>query len=496
MQIIKLISLSGTLLCSLISLHAQNINPNSDEIFKEDEVTEIRMTMSDGDKTTLHAEENRYADLYMSTAVTFTNSELDDVLVSNVGVRLRGNTARDHDKRSYKIDFTEYDGEKFEGHKKLNLKPEVNDPALVRELLTMRLFRKMGVPAPRVGPAALYINEEYMGVYLMVEQIDDEFVDRRFGHEEGFLYKCAYSATLESASQTSDVDLYTSKMNESQDTRAELSNFVNVLNNTAESNFEEEIEKVFNVDRFLRYLAVEAITGHWDGYSYLCNNYYLFYDAQTSLVEFIAYDTDNTWGIDWIGRDWANRDLNHFYRNNQQRPLVSEILKVPSYNTQYYAYLHELFDHFFTEEYLYPRFDELENILLPYVTMDTYFDDSFGFSSGDFSNAFDYTNNQQAKYGLRDYVETRRSSGIGSIPELVLQSRELSALNIYPNPSAGGQFNLKNGAFINSHPRLFDISGVEFPVSIEGNTGAIQTPDTPGVYFLHLEGRVYPLIVK
>jgi len=203
-----------------LCIHAQNtsINPGKDELYREDEVTEVRITISDSDNISLHAEENRWLDIYVSADIVFSNSKLDQVKISNAGLRLRGNTARGHNKRSYKIDFKEFGGEKFESYKKINLKPNVNDPAHIRELISMHLYRLMNVLAPRVAPTVVYINEEFKGVYLNIEQIDDEFIDKRFDTEAGFLYKCAYSATLEDDGQINDLELYDVKMNEETDT--------------------------------------------------------------------------------------------------------------------------------------------------------------------------------------------------------------------------------------------------------------------------------------
>jgi len=301
----------------------------------------------------------------------------------------------------------------------------------------MHLYRLMNVLAPRVAPTVVYINEEFKGVYLNIEQIDDEFIDKRFDTEAGFLYKCAYSATLEDDGQINDLELYNVKMNEEIDTRSELNHFVGILNNSTDANFRTEIESVFGIDGFLRQMAVEAIIGHWDGYSYLNNNYYLYYNPGTSLFEFIAYDTDNTFGIDWVGRDWATRDLTHFYRHNQARPLSSRLLEVDEYRDRYYYYLGRLFDEYFTEAYLFPKFDFYKELLKPFVEKDIYFYDSFDFSYQDFLNAFEYESNKQAKYGLKDFVQTRRITGIPLIPKIALGQRSENEFNIYPNPTDG-----------------------------------------------------------
>ncbi|MBT5507268.1 MAG: T9SS type A sorting domain-containing protein [Flammeovirgaceae bacterium] len=435
MKIFFFFSFSIFTLC----IHGQNasINPGKDELYREDEVTEVRITISDSDNILLHAEENRWLDIYVSADIVFSNSKLDKVKISNAGLRLRGNTARGHNKRSYKIDFKEFGGEKFESYKKINLKPNVNDPAHIRELISMHLYRLMNVLAPRVAPTVVYINEEFKGVYLNIEQIDDEFIDKRFDTEAGFLYKCAYSATLEDDGQINDLELYNVKMNEEIDTRSELNHFVGILNNSTDANFRTEIESVFGIDGFLRQMAVEAIIGHWDGYSYLNNNYYLYYNPDNSLFEFIAYDTDNTFGIDWVGRDWATRDLTHFYRHNQARPLSSRLLEVDEYRDRYYYYLGRLFDEYFTEAYLFPKFDFYKELLKPFVEKDIYFYDSFDFSYQDFLNAFEYESNKQAKYGLKDFVQTRRITGIPLIPKIALGQRSENEFNVYPNPTDG-----------------------------------------------------------
>lgn len=479
-------------------LFGQEFNPGEDEIFREDEVTEIHVTFAEADKAFLLASENRFSETYVTADVTFNNSILENAMVSNVGIRLRGNTARGHLKKSFKIDFREFGGGKFFNHKKINLKPNVNDPSHVRELLTMKLYRQMDVPAPRVAPAALYFNEEYMGVYLMIEQIDDEFVDRRFGHEDGFLYKCSFGATLENSGRLLDEELYESKMNEENDTRAELQAFAEVLNNTTDEDFRSEIQQVFQVDRFIRQLAVEAVTGHWDGYSYLNNNYYLFYDDRSGKFEFIAYDTDNTWGIDWVSRDWATRDLNHFHRHGHARPLTSRILDVPEYRNRYHACLNKVFSLYFTEGELFPLLNDLEELLDPYVENDERFDVSFGFSQDDFRRSFDYFDDGHVEYGLREFIETRRNTGLGSVPEVDMGFCNFQDISVYPNPSSGGQFRIVAKENSNPEVKVYDTYGKPVPHSRISQENLPETIEinSPGTYLIQVDSKVFRVIVN
>lgn len=173
-------------------------------------------------------------------------------------------------------------------------------------------------------------------------------------------------------------------------------------------------------------MAVEAIIGHWDGYSWFNNNYYLFYNPNNMKFEFIPYDSDNTFGVDFTDNDWGIRDLNHFYKYDEKRPLVSKILNVEVYKNSYYHYLNILFEEYFIENYLFPKFNFFKELLKTHVQNDTYFDDAFGFSYQDFLNAFEYDSKEPATYGMKGYIDTRRLSGINQIPKDVNQMPKLN----------------------------------------------------------------------
>ena len=459
---IKFVFLTSLLFA--IVINAQNPNPGEDAVYLEREVTEIRIVMSVKDNELIHAEENRLEEIYVPSEISISNSMLDNVIATGAGVRLRGNSSRSHDKRPYKIDFKEFEGSKFEGYKKFNLKPNVNDPSIIRELLAMHMYRLMDVPSIRVTLATVYINNAFKGIYLNTEQIDDEFVDSRFGHEDGFLYKCSQGANLQDDDQVFSNDIYESKINKDEDTRAELNNFVKILNNTSSSSFKTEIEKVFNVDNYLRQMAVEAVLGHWDGYSYNTNNFYLFYDAQTELIEFIPYDADNTWGIDFYGnRDWGTRNLLSFYRGDKPRPLSTRILEVQEYKELYVDYLKKMYEDYFTKDYLEPLFDHYENLLKPFIEVDDDYKLAFDFTNEDFSSSFDYGTKKHVKYGLRGFLETRRSTGWDLILKVV--GAKNWDVMIYPNPSNDPRFSFVS--FGVPFVRIYNIYGKSAPHKID-----------------------------
>lgn len=496
--------LFALLILSCSKLTAQNINPGTDAIFRTDELAIIKLTLLPEDKAFLLHPDNTDSEVYLPATFQMINSQMDTILAKQVGVRLRGNTSRTHNKKPFKIDFREFDGSKFYGYKKFNLKPNVNDPSQIREPLTLQFYREMGVPAARSHPLALYMNDEYMGVYINVEQIDDEFLNLRFGHEEGFLYKCSWGANLIDNGQVFNTSTFESEINEEIDTRAEIDHFVEVLNSTSDANFSTAIEAVFNVESYLKQLAVEALLGHWDGYSYNMNNYYLFYNGQTGKVEFFPYDVDNTWGIDWLGEDWATRDLRQWAKSGEARPLTKRILNVPAYREIYIQHLTTLVENYFNEVYLNPILDSHKALLTEAVEGDTYFDDSFAFTHNDFLNSYTIgMTDNHVDYGVLEYLHARMESAIEQLPELVTGLSENPEVvnQIYPNPSVAERTYLYSGSILLSNPVVYSSSGMRVPVNATPVTSqqweiSLPQQSPKGLYLIHVNQKIIRWVYK
>ena len=122
-------------------------------------------------------------------SVNFSNYWIDQSLDS-VGFRLRGNTSRQADKKSFKLDFNHFQrGRDFYGIEKLNLNGEHNDPSIIRSKLSWDIFEDIGMPATRASHAKVYINGQYYGLYISVEHIDENFLERHYADDSGNLWK-------------------------------------------------------------------------------------------------------------------------------------------------------------------------------------------------------------------------------------------------------------------------------------------------------------------
>jgi spore coat protein CotH len=109
-------------------------------------------------------------------------------VLANVGVRLkgRGSFRAIDQKPSFAIKFDEYiEGQAYRGFKKLLFNNSVQDASYVSELLATELFRDAGVPAARVTHARMRLNGRDLGLYVVVEAMNKDFLKRNFGSGDG-----------------------------------------------------------------------------------------------------------------------------------------------------------------------------------------------------------------------------------------------------------------------------------------------------------------------
>jgi hypothetical protein len=171
----------------------------------------------------------------------------------------------------------------------------VQDPSKIHETVVYKLFRSVGVPAPRTGYANLTINGEAFGLYLNVENVDDVMLDKWYGADNtNHLYEGTYlgwSNQLDPFDGGYEVD------EGDEDDRADLQNLYD-LNNTDAEQWFDTMKDIVDFQNVVRMWAVERYSGHWDGYSAdIVNNFYFHSDA-TNKFTMLPWGTDQTWGGD------------------------------------------------------------------------------------------------------------------------------------------------------------------------------------------------------
>lgn len=418
-----------------VSVFGQSIvHPLNNDAFLQNELAEIHISLSENDLNLLLGD-SLYSN-YHFPATFYYYSSTHNEIIENVGFRVRGNTSRDAYKKSFKISFNEYmQGEKFKGLEKMNLIGQHNDPSLLRSWMSLTMLTNNNLISPRCSYIKFYINGQYKGVYLNVEHIDDEFLQSRFIDDDyGNMYKCKWGADLNyiGFNQSDYYDIYDLKTNEITNDYSDLIQFIQTLNSISYEDFPCFIEEHFEVDMYLKTLAIEMIIGHWDGYAFNKNNYYLYQRPSNSKFVFIEYDMDNTFGIDWFDIDWANRDLNSWHNND--RPLIERLLSYPFYKNMFNTYLNQILNELNTSQWysnLYQKQDLISNAL----QLDPYYSMDYGFQYYDFLDAIDNNYGEHVDKGLAEYVNERIISGLNQIQIVGKHSNPcINSLNELDNP--------------------------------------------------------------
>ena len=296
----------------------------SDALFPEDEVITIDLWLTEAAMDALDADP--YTDV--EGGIGFEGAWFEPV-----AVRVKGQwgSLRDFDQKvGLRVNLDAFiPGARLRGLEHVTLNNMVQDYSCFHERTTYNLMRAAGVPAPRTAYVALYLNGEYRGLYLHLETIDDQFLERWFDNPNGNLYEGAYGqdVTLSGYSALEQDE----QGSEDVDDMSDLAALAALLAETPSEDLVPDLESLVDVDRTLRALAAEVITGHWDGYFYYPNNYRFYHDPSTGQFTLIPWGTDQTFG--WWG------DL--FDPNGR---LAWWMLEIPSVRTRYALALWDMAD--------------------------------------------------------------------------------------------------------------------------------------------------------
>ncbi|KAA3634031.1 MAG: T9SS C-terminal target domain-containing protein [Bacteroidetes bacterium] len=433
------------LISSPTTVFAQNLFPDPGEVFRDDVVPRIDIIIPENSLDAIYAPGNEQSDFEWMADFIFDNGTIRDT-VENIGFRLRGNTSRYSDKKSFKVSFNTYEpGRKYYGLEKMNLNGEHNDPSIMRAKVCWDLVRDMEIPGSRSNHVVLYINGDFFGVYINVEHIDEEFVDLRYGTEAGNLYKCLWPADMNYLGPDPEAykfmngnrrtyDLIT---NTEEDDYSDIAHLIDVLNNTPTNELACELEPIFNVHGFLKAVAFDILSGNWDGPLFNKNNFYLYNDPVSGQFQYIPYDLDNTFGIDWFGEPWVSRNIYFWANQNQPRPLYWNIIAVPEYRVLFNFYMKSFLEDQYNPVEVLPRIDQLKSQIAPFVPDDIYYTYDYGFSVDDFHDSYiEQIPYNHTKYGLKPFIEDRHYwteiQLDGDIPPLVFNIE-----NTYPEFGEG-----------------------------------------------------------
>jgi spore coat protein H len=282
---------------------------SSDDFFNDQVVHRLDLRIHSADLEKLHAG-FRTNQFYPADVVW------RDVTVRNVGVRSRGLGSRNDIKIGIRVDADHFTtAQRFLGMRAFVLDNLWQDASGIHETTAMKLFNRMNIYAPREAHARLYINNEYHGLYAVVEEINKDFLTRAFGEingdiqNDGHLYEYNFIDHWTFNYFGSDLEPYkqrfsakTHEKSSDQQLYRRIEEIVRLVNDLPSDRYMEQLDPKLDLRQFIRYVAIQNFLGENDGFLGYdgMNNFYWCRKENSDQFVFIAWDEDNAfWGAEY-----------------------------------------------------------------------------------------------------------------------------------------------------------------------------------------------------
>ena len=297
---------------------------------------------------------------YRPATYVFETGVWDDA-----GIRLRGNTTRSLTKKNYKARF-EPDNPLPDGHTKLNLQSEGAMRSPMREKIGFDVFPMAGAMASTVDYVHLSRNDRFIGVYVEIEQVDENLLQDRA--LQGTIFRASSDAFAGNFTKKSRLrnyySTYTLKKGDYRD-YAYLDAFIRAVIESPDDEFVTAITEHLDIESFLRWYSTQAIIS---GIDQVLHNYFLYRNNENGLFYFLPWDVQDGWDSVGMRIDYGTEEHRYFifFWNR----LYDRLMNSPPYRRMYAVQLERLVDELMASGEISNRIDADHAFLTPEVHRD------------------------------------------------------------------------------------------------------------------------------
>lgn len=369
--------------------HGNDVDPDYATIFPQDRVNTIEIILGNTNWQSVKANMKdlfgyNFGELstppkgipnadpqYVPVSVKFNGKEW-----YAVGFRLKGNSTLSSSWRNgiyklpFRLNFDRFEdiypqlkNQRMYGFKELSMSPGAMDHSLLREKVGSDIFRLAGIPSAQTAFYKVFIDFgaglKYCGLYTMVEVVNDTLIKDHFGNNSGNLYK------PESTFSSFVLSKFEKKNNETENNYDDVQGLINTLHSNSRiqnpEQWRAELETRFDVDHFMKWLAINTTMQNWDTYGRMAHNYYLYNNPATGLT-WIPWDNNEslsnrgnsglTIGLETVNNDW---------------PLIRYLMDDAVYAARYREHMQQFLNEVFTSSTIDSRLDQYYSLISPYV---------------------------------------------------------------------------------------------------------------------------------
>jgi spore coat protein CotH len=311
----------------------------SEDLFAKLEIHQLNIDLSDSAREALRHDPHHY--------VKATVQEGSRVY-PDVGMRLKGGTnAPGIDKKpGFALKFNEFvKDQDFHGHTRILFNHSQSDPTYFSDTLASEIFRAVDVPSPRTTFAKVQLTGRDLGLYVVAEAVNKEFLGRYFKKAKGNLYEGSHADVTEKLEKDSGDD-----SKEQNDLKA-------LARATKESDPAQrwtKLSPLLDLDRFIAFAAVEVLLWHRDGYVLDRNNYRIYHDPASEHLVFLPHDIDQLCAkVDGpLLPEW-------------QGVVATAVMNTPQGRQKYLERMTQLLDSAYRAETVKTRLDALTKLVRP-----------------------------------------------------------------------------------------------------------------------------------
>ena len=258
-----------------------------DRLFSSKEVPKIQIEIAEQELAKLRRQGPAMARENDSETASATVRD-GQITLTNVAIKLKGAAGsfrQVDDKPAFTLNFDKHiPGQTFRGLEKLSLNNSVQDPTYLSEQFSRELFLKAGVPTPRATHAQVSLNGRFLGLYVLVEGWNKQFLSNHFKNNDGNLYDGGFLKDVHDEIRINSGDNRTDSSG-----RKALAEAVKI------SDPKERLSRLnalVDVDRFLSFVAMDIMLWDWDGYAMNRNNWRLYHDPDSGKMVFMPHGLD------------------------------------------------------------------------------------------------------------------------------------------------------------------------------------------------------------
>ncbi|RME92897.1 MAG: hypothetical protein D6772_16425 [Bacteroidetes bacterium] len=425
---------------AILGLFCASLAFGQDHFFATDQMPEIRLRVE--------ADNWRYlldSLRYNGTEYLEVDLTVDGTVLPQVGVRylVDRSFTPGSARNGLVIDLQAFGkDQQYAGHRRIQLSSALRDPSLMREVIAYEIAGKY-FPSPRANFAKVYVNEEYYGLFVNVEAVEEAFLEAAYGDSSGALYYANPAIGSTPAVAGCGSKIYGSLQYEANAACLEH-NWdqlqgdswapIHQLTKALDQGDIKALENLLDIDATLWMLAFNNVTVNLNSYlGQYANAYYLYQDTDGRFhpiladlnLAFGSFKNDGVSGSDLKTTDLLMLSPN-LHLGNDARPLIKVLLGNEFYYKQYLSYYRTIL----VEQFLSGRFENQIRNLRAQIANAVAMDQNKYYTAAEYEAALSETTGKRSRIpGILSFMD-KRAEWLQKQPVYTLLPPEISRVGV------------------------------------------------------------------